>query len=179
MAFNIILWFLISLSHTHADVAFLTNKKTALQFEYDFIKEHPATYYLVIDLSTQEAYLKADAHLLRTCKILDQFGISPTQTQQLSLQTHILPHTPEPKTISRNRPLPLNFSGRLVTGPKHRSLLYFMPSFMIQSNELPKPTHLSGICLSNQDIKAIASALKHQSSTILLPPNLQHNGKTK
>jgi len=179
MAFHIILLLFIFISPSQADLAFLKNRKAALQFEYDFIKENPATYYLIIDLNTNEAHLKADAHLLRTCKILDQFGVAPSQTQQLTLQDHIFPNTPEPQSISRHRLLPLHFSGRLGTGPKQRSRLYFMPSFLIQSNELTKPTHLSGICLSNQDIKALASALKPLSHTIILPANLPPNGKTQ
>lgn len=180
MALHIFLFLLFIITPpTQADIAFLKNKKAALQFEYDYIQENPATYYLVIDLNTNEAYLKADAHLIRTCQILGQFGHSPSQTQQLTLQTHVLPLTPEPKTIPRRRLLPLNFAGRLGTGPKHRSRLYFMPSFIIQSNDLPQPTHISGISLSNPDIKAIASALKLKSHTILLPSDIPNNGKTQ
>jgi hypothetical protein len=165
------------LSPAYADLAFLKNRKAALQFEYDLIKEKPATYYLVIDLGTNEAHLKADAHIIRTCKILDHFGNLPTQTQMLTLQTHILPHTPAPETISRHHLLPLHFSNRLGTGPTQRSRLYFMPSFLIQPNELAQPSHISGICLSNSDIKALASALKLQSHIIIFPSHMPFIGK--
>ena len=179
MVRHIIFLFFIFTPLVHADIAFLKNKKAALQFEYDYIKKNPGTYYLVIDLNTNEAHLKADALLLRTCQIRDQFGIKPSQTQQLTLQAHIFPHTPEPESFSRHRLLPLNFSGRLGTGPKHRSRLYLMPSFIIQSNDLTKPPHISGISLSNPDMKAMASALKPQSLIILLPSDLSPKGTTQ
>lgn len=149
-----------------ADTLPLQNKKQALQIEYNLVKQTPETYYILIDLKAQEAYLKADANLLRTCKIKGVFGTIPNITQKLTLQKHLFPHT---STISPKRLLPLDFVGRLTKGPKHRSRLYFMPSFILQSVDLPTPKNLSGILLENHDIKALASALVPQNNAILLP----------
>lgn len=153
-----------------AEIATLQNQKAALQFEYDFVRQKPATYYLLIDFNDQKVYLKADANLLRTCQILGSFGELKRQTQLLIFQQHIIPYTPESATTSRQRPLPMDFSGRLTKGPKHRSRLYFTPAFIIQSSELPTLETLNGIQLSNEDVKAISSALTPESKAILLPP---------
>jgi hypothetical protein len=171
MAFNIIFLFMTLTTVVNAEPGPLQNKKSALQFEVDLVQQSPATFYLVIHFPVGETHLKSDANLLRTCKILGVFGTLPTQTQQLSLHTHILPQTSEPKRISRSRPLPLDFAGRLSRGPKHRSRLYFVPSFIIQSVDLPIPHKMPGVQLSNRDIKALASAIDKHTPAILLPQN--------
>jgi hypothetical protein len=176
MPFNILLFILLFIFSAHADTNTLQAKKDALFLEYDLVQGSPATYYLIINNATQEVYLKADANLLRTCKILKSFRKGHLQTKKLQLQNHVLPYTPEPRTRLRKRLLPLDFSERLTSGPKHRSRLYFSPSFLIQSSELPIPPNLSGIFLNHQDMKAIASALPLQAPTILVPALTQING---
>jgi hypothetical protein len=169
MAFKLICFLFLLISPIHAETNPLQNKKEALQLELNLVQQAPATYYLIIDFTAKEVHLKADANLLRTCTILGSFGIKHTQTEELILNKLITPQTSEPSVISRRRPLPLDFSGRLTTGPKHRSRLYFAPTFLVQSADLPTSNHIPGIRLSNPDIKALASALVPSSKAILIP----------
>ncbi|MBT4141337.1 MAG: hypothetical protein HOE48_25745 [Candidatus Latescibacteria bacterium] len=174
MVFNILL--LISVFSISADINTLRTKKEALQLEYNLVKNSPTSYYLIIDFAAKEAHLKADANLLRTCKIMDSFGNIPPRTQKLTLHNHIQPYTTEPKTVYRQRELPLDFSERLTNGPKSRSRLYFMPSFLIQSAGLPTPRDMPGIQLSKQDTKALASALPPNTITIVIPSTSKNLG---
>lgn len=174
MVFNLLL--LIFIFSAHADVNTLQAQKEALQLEYNLVQNSPGTYYLIINFLTQEVYLKADANLLRTCKILNWSGKIPTRAQKLTLQNHILPGTPEPKTILRKRALPLDFFERLTKGPKNRSRLYFLPSFMIQSSNELSSAQMPSIFLSLPDTKAIASALSHNATAIVIPTHAQNTG---
>ena len=166
ITFYLYFLFLLCTNLTHANLDGLIAKRDALQFEYNLVQDSPATFYLVIDLAAEELYLKADANLLRTCKIIHATEKMPQQTQIVTLQMHIEPYTP---IASPRRLLPLDFSGRLTNGPKHRSRLYFTPPLLIQSNEISASNRTPTIQLGNQDIKALASALAIANQAILIP----------
>lgn len=170
--FNLCFIICIFAHFAYADLDTLIFKRNALQLEYDLVQSSPATYYIVIDFPSQELYLKADANLLRTCKINQSAGQIPHKTQLFTLQMHIEPYTP---IASAQRLLPLDFSGRLTNGPKHRSQLYFTPPLLMQSAGLPKTTHIPTIQLSDQDIKALASALTTNNNAILIPNQTSPN----
>lgn len=171
-----LLVFFLLQTAAYADLDKLHNKKRALEIELGLVRETPATYYLVLDLQAQIVYLKADANLIRACKVINTFGPLPPHTQALVLHTHVKPYAP---IASPNRLLPLNFSNRLTQGPKHRSRLYFTPSFLIQSADLPPHRSVAGIGLENHDIKALASALTQPNQAIFIPAHLPVSDDSK
>lgn len=171
---SLILFVLHVVAPLSADLDALQNQKEALRLEYEHVIQAPGTFYCIIDLNAKTIALKADANLLRTCRILGQFGHQPTHTQRRYLKVQVPPYSPEPSSIARTRLLPLDFSERLTKGPKHRTQLYFEPSAIIQSIDLPIPPNTSGIQVNNQDMKALASALVPASLAIVLP---QTSGK--
>lgn len=154
--------------------SFLQNTKRALQLEIQYVREFPATYYLVIDLPAKKIYLKSNANLLRVCPILKTTGVLPDNIHQLTFQQRIDPFTPEPGNANlrlRNRLMPLDFYGRLVEGARLRSYLYFTPSLFFQSSAI-SPTTLPAIWLDAADIKALGAALKPGHIAIFIPDEL-------
>ncbi|MDE2888088.1 MAG: hypothetical protein OXR72_07715 [Gemmatimonadota bacterium] len=152
----------------------LLNRKQALHLELRFVSENPDAYYLVIDLPSRNVYLKAGAHILRVCAIQHYrlAGALSLSSSQLRLIDRIEPHSVEPGNSGlrlRGRRLPIDFSGRLIEGPRGRSRLYFSPALLIQPHELPLPAGTFGIALVSSDVKALDSALRPGSAAILVP----------
>ncbi|MDE2998888.1 MAG: hypothetical protein OXU79_07410 [Gemmatimonadota bacterium] len=152
----------------------LLNRKQALHLELRFVSENPNANYLVIDLPSRNVYLKAGAHVLRVCaiqhyRLAGAFRLSPSQLRMID---RLYPHSVEPGNSGlrlRGRRLPIDFSGRLIEGPRGRSRLYFSPALLIQPHELPLPAGAIGIALVSSDIKALDSALGPGSAAILVP----------
>ena len=152
----------------------LLNRKQALDLELRFVSKNPDAYYLVIDLPTRKVYLKAGAHILRVCAIQNYrlAEASNPSSSQLQMIARLDPHSVEPGNSGlrlRGRRLPIDFSGRLIEGPRGRSRLYFSPSLLIQPYEFPLPDRTFGIALVSSDIKALDSALRPGSTAILVP----------
>lgn len=152
----------------------LLYRKQALDLELRFVSKNPDAYYLVIDLPTRKVYLKAGAHILRVCAILDyRLAKAPNpSSSQLRMIARLDPHSVEPGNSGlrlRGRRLPIDFSGRLIEGPRSRSRLYFSPSLLIQPYEFPLPDRTFCIALVSSDIKALDSALRPGSTAILVP----------
>ncbi len=153
----------------------LHNRKQALRLELRFVRENPDDYYLVIDLPSRNVYLKAGAHILRVCAIQhDRLpGTLSLSSSQLRMIDRLAPYSIEPGNSGlrlRGRRLPVDFSGRLIEGPRSRSRLYFSPSLLIQPHELPLPAGTFGIGLVSSDVKALDSALRPGCAAILIPP---------
>ena len=152
----------------------LLNRKQALELELRFVSENPNAYYLVIDLPSRKVYLKAGAHILRICAVQNYrlAGALSLLPSQLRMIVRIDPHTVEPGNSGlrlRGRRLPIDFSGRLIEGPRGRSRLYYSPALLIQPHVLPLPAGTFGIALDSSDVKALDSALRPGSAAILIP----------
>ena len=152
----------------------LRYRKQALELELQFAKKYPNAYYLVIDLPSRNVYLKAGAHVLRACAIREYrfTGASPQSSFQLRMIARLDPVSVEPGNFGlrlRGRRLPLDFSGRLIEGPRARSRLYFSPHLRIQPPEFPLPAMSGVIVLDASHIKALGSALQPGSTAILVP----------
>lgn len=152
----------------------LRHRKQALELELQFAQKDPNAYYLVIDLPSRKVYLKAGAHILRACAIKDYrfTGALPRSSSQLRMIARLDPVSVEPGNPGlrlRGRRLPLDFSGRLIEGPRARSRLYFSPSLLIQPTEFPLPSNSGAIVLDSSHIKALGSALQPGSVAILVP----------
>lgn len=153
----------------------LLNREQALRLELLHVRENPDAYYLVIDFPSRSVYLKAGAHVLRVCAIQHYrlAGALSLSSSRLRLIDRLDPHSIEPGNSGlrlRGRRLPIDFSGRLIEGPRDRSRLYFSPALLIQPHELPLPAGAFGIGLVSSDIKALDSALRPGSAAILVPP---------
>ncbi len=152
----------------------LSNRKQALELEVRFAKKNPDAYYLVIDLPSRKVYLKAGAYILRSCAIQKYLltGALSRSSSQLQMIARLDPVSAEPGNSGlrlRGRRLPLDFSGRLIEGPRGRSRLYFSPALFIQPHEFPVPARTCGIVLDSSDVKALDSALYPGSTAILIP----------
>ncbi len=152
----------------------LLNRKHALELELCFARKNPNAYYLIIDLPIRKVYLKAGAHILRSCavqktRLTGALGRSPSKLQLIA---RLAPVSTEPGNAGlrlRGRRLPLDFSGRLIEGPRGRSRLYFSPALLIQPHGFPVPARTGAIVLDSSDIKALDSALHPGSTAILIP----------
>ncbi len=152
----------------------LRNRNQALALEVRFVREDPDAYYLVIDLPAGKLYLKAGAHMLRSCAIQKYrlTGGLSRSSLQLKMIARLAPVSAEPGNAGvrlRGRRLPLDFSGRLIEGPHGRSRLYFSPTLLIQPHGFHVPAQTGGIVLDSSDIKALDSALRAGSNAILIP----------
>lgn len=152
----------------------LRHRKLALELELQFAQENPNVYYLVIDLPSRKVYLKAGAHVLRACAIKEYrfSGALPRSSYRLRMIARLDPLSVEPGNPGlrlRGRRLPLDFSGRLIEGPRARSRLYFSPSLLIQPAEFPLPAKSGVIVLDSSHVKALGSALQPGSTAILVP----------
>ncbi len=152
----------------------LRHRKQALELELEFARKNPSAYYLVIDLPSRKVYLKAGAHILRACAIKEYrlTGALPRSSSRLRMIARLDPVSVEPGNSGlrlRGRRLPLDFSGRLIEGPRARSRLYFSPSLLIQPAEFPHPAKSGVIVLDSSHIKALGSALQPGGTAILVP----------
>ena len=152
----------------------LRNRKKALELELRYVSENPDAFYLVIDHPSRKVCLKAGAHVLRVCaiqkvRVSDALSLS---SSELRMIVRLHPYSVEPGNSGlrlRGRRLPIDFSGRLIEGPRSRSRLYFSPAMLIQQHELPLPAGIFGIALKSSDVKALDSALGPGSTAILIP----------
>ena len=152
----------------------LHNRKKALELEVRLARKNPNAYYLVIDLPSRKVFLKAGAHILRSCAIQKYrlTGALSRSSSQLRMIARLDPVSAEPGNTGlrlRGRRLPLDFSGRLIEGPRGRSRLYFSRALLIQPHEFSVPARTGGIVLDSSDIKALDSALQPGSTAILIP----------
>ncbi|MDA0745753.1 MAG: hypothetical protein O2954_04495, partial [bacterium] len=114
---------------------------------------------------------------LRTIPIHNNRLSFPVQAQETALLTftaHIPPVTPEPGNHGqrlRGRRFPLDFTGRMIEGPRDQSRLYFYPSLLLQPEEIESPPGVQALMLSQSDIKALGSALQSGDKAILIPPS--------
>ena len=153
------------------DKIVLQNYREALVRELDQVKTSPDDFYLIIDLSSKQIHLKLQGNVLRTCPILNLSPIEARLTQNYHFVNRIDPISVEPGNANlrlRERLFPLDFSGRLIEGPRHRSRLYFTPNLVIRADGI-----LTGatphLILSPLDIKALGSALHPGNIAIFIP----------
>jgi hypothetical protein len=152
----------------------LLNRKQALELEICFAGKNPDAYYLVIDLPSRKVFLKTGAHILRSCAVR-KYRLTRAlsrSSSQLQMIARLDPVSAEPGNTGvrlRDRRLPLDFSGRLIEGPRGRSRLYFSPALLIQPRGFSVPARTGGIVLDSSDIKALDSALYPGSTAILIP----------
>ena len=162
-----------STASVEPDLAALRNKKRALNLELRQIEADSNAFYLIIDLSSGIVRLKSGGRLLRTSSVKDSRVQSLLDTQLCRMVSRIDPVTPEPgndRLRLRGRWLPLDFAGRLIEGPRERSILYFAPAVILQPVGFPAPAHFSSIELDGGDLKALGSAIGPGDVAILIPP---------
>ena len=109
--------------------------------------------------------------MLRMCPILNMSPIEERHTQNHSFVNRIDPISVEPGNANlrlRGRLFPLDFSGRLIEGPRHYSRLYFAPNLVIRADGISTGT-TPHITLSPLDIKALGSALRPGNIAIFIP----------
>lgn len=156
------------------DIA-LKNRKRALELELQYIRDHPGGFYLLIDLSIGEIHLKADANLLRVCKIHTIAGVAPRETEYAQFLKRLDPLTSEPgndRLRHRSRLLPLDFVGRLTEGPRRRSQLYFTPPLLLKPPDIPHTSAaLLTLVLDASDIKTLGAAMQPLQAAIVIPPD--------
>lgn len=153
------------------DKIVLQNRRDALMRELDHVKTSPDDFYLVIDLPSKQMHLKSQGNVLRTCPILNWSPIEERHTQNYSFVSRIDPISLEPGNANlrlRGRLLPLDFSARLIEGPRHRSRLYFAPNLVIRADGI-STGDMPHITLSPVDIKALGSALRPGNIAIFIP----------
>ena len=139
--------------------------------ELDHVKTSPDDFYLVIDLPSKQMHLKSQGNVLRTCPILNSLSIEARHTQNYSFVSRIDPISLEPGNVNlrlRGRLFPLDFSARLIEGPRHRSRLYFAPNLVIRADGI-STGDMPHITLSPVDIKALGSALRPGNIAIFIP----------
>ncbi|MXX14090.1 MAG: hypothetical protein F4Y39_08390 [Gemmatimonadetes bacterium] len=153
------------------DKIVLKNYHEALVRELDQIKTAPGEFYLIIDIPSKQIHLKSQGNVLRTCSILNLSPRKESHTQNYRFVTRIDPISVEPGNANlrlRGRLFPLDFSGRLIEGPRHRSRLYFAPNLVIRADGV-STSDIPHITLSPVDIKALGSALRPGNIAIFIP----------
>ncbi len=153
------------------DKIVLQNYREALVRELDQIKTAPGEFYLIIDIPSKQIHLKSQGNVLRTCSILNLSPRKESHTQNYRFVTRIDPISVEPGNANlrlRGRLFPLDFSGRLIEGPRHRSRLYFAPNIVIRADGV-STSDIPHITLSPVDIKALGSALRPGNIAIFIP----------
>ena len=149
----------------------LQNYREALVRELDQVKTSPDDFYLIIDLPSKQIHLKSQGNMLRMCPILNMSPIEERHTQNYNFINRIDPISVEPGNANlrfRGRLFPLDFSGRLIEGPRHHSRLYFAPNLVIRADGISTGT-TPHITLSPLDIKALGSALRPGNIAIFIP----------
>lgn len=150
-------------------------EKSALEAELAIAVRDREEYYLTIDGWNQIGRLKSGGRILREFALTASWaggGGAKTTVHALTLRVDpgTLEHGSEGLRL-RDRPLPADFTGRLVDGPRSHSRLLFNPPLLIQAMTLPVPPHIPTITLPASDVKALGSALKPGSRLILVPPS--------
>ncbi len=153
------------------DKIVLQNYREALVRELDQVKTSPDDFYLIIDIPSKQIHLKAQGNVLRTCAILSLSPIEERHTYNYRFVNRIDPISVEPGNANlrlRGRLFPLDFSRRLIEGPRHRSRLYFAPNLVIRADGVSTGA-TPHITLSPVDIKALGSALRPGNIAIFIP----------
>ena len=153
------------------DTTVLQNYREALVRELDQVKTSPDDFYLIIDLPSKQIHLKSQGNVLRTCPILNLSPIEERHTRNYCFVNRIDPISIEPGNTNlrlRGRFFPLDFSGRLIEGPRHRSRLYFAPNLVMRADGISTGA-TPHITLSPVDIKALGSALRPGNIAIFIP----------
>ncbi len=162
-----------STASVEPDLLALRHKKRSLDLELRQIETDWNAFYLIIDLSSRIVHLKSGGRLLRTSSVKDFQVQSLLETQLCRMVSRIDPVTPEPGNDGlrlRGRLLPLDFAGRLIEGPRERSVLYFAPAVILQPMGFPAPAHFNSVELDGGDLKALGSAIRPGDVAILIPP---------
>jgi hypothetical protein len=163
------------------DRATRLNRLAALEIELDLVTRSPEAYYLVIDLAQARVDLKSGARLLRSAPVLgvSQQPGAPAGTRRCTYVGLVPPVTPDPGAQGLRlggRRLPLDFSGRLTEGPRHRSRLWFCGGLVLQSVDTVCPDSAACVGLDGPDIKALGSALQPGAAAILVPSAVRPTG---
>ena len=157
-----------------SEEAHLLNRLEALKLEHRIVVSEPDAYYLVIDASAGTAELKSGARLLRSAPVLalSENGAQVLKAKQYRYTRLIAPVTPGQGAEGARlggQQLPMDFTGRLIEGPRQRSRLYFSDGLLLQPLDAVCPDSCVCVSLSGADLKAFGSALRPGASAILVP----------